>query len=465
MNETSDFVIFLGRFHPLIVHLPIGFIILAAIMEGLSYFRKSKYDGLNKAISISIFCGAVGAVLSAVIGFLLSKQGGYNTDTLFWHQWLGIVVALISFLGWAKKSGRLKMSFLSSKLILLILIVLISITGHLGGNLTHGSDYLTAYAPGFIKKALGEESTQVTFEIPHNPDSVEVFTHLVKPVLDAKCVSCHGESKANGNLLLSTQEGIEKGGDVGHTLVVGKPFESELFLRSTLPQSSKKFMPPKGDPLTFSELKLIEWWISAGASFDTPLSKYEIPEDLKQLLLRDFEIDTNPKPYFDTIEVAALSEETITEIAQAGWMVSFLANGHKMLDASFRGKTLSGNQFDALLKAKEQITWLDLSGNPVEDDMLKAIGELTNLTRLNLSNSKITDAGVAHLKNLIHLEVLNLYGTQITDDSIKTLEGLSGLKRIYLWQTNVTSEGVEVLKSSLEGVEVIGVSNDSGTSS
>ena len=39
-----DFELFLGRFHPLVVHLPIGFIILAAILEGLNRLYKDKFN-------------------------------------------------------------------------------------------------------------------------------------------------------------------------------------------------------------------------------------------------------------------------------------------------------------------------------------------------------------------------------------------------------------------------------------
>jgi hypothetical protein len=276
-------------------------------------------------------------------------------------------------------------------------------------------------------------------------------------VLEAKCVSCHGDSKSSGNLLLNTQEGIMEGGDEGHAITIRKPLESELFVRSTLPQSSKKFMPPKGDPLTFSELKLLEWWIKEGASFEDAITAYEIPEDVKQLLLRDFGIDTKEKPYYETIEVAALSDDVLQELTQAGWKVTHLADGNPILDVSLRTDVPTNQQFDILLKAKEQITWLDLNRISLEDNMLKSVGQLSNLTRLNLSNTTVTDAGLEHLKSLTHLEVLNLYGTSITDKSFETIKEISGLKRLYLWQTQVTSEGVKKLKDQLPNVEVIGL--------
>ena len=54
-------------------------------------------------------------------------------------------------------------------------------------------------------------------------------------------------------------------------------------------------MPPNGDPLTYSELKILEWWINEGASFEQFLISYDTPKDINHLLLRDFGIDTNPK--------------------------------------------------------------------------------------------------------------------------------------------------------------------------
>ena len=456
MNEVPDIVLFFGRFHPLLVHLPIGFLLLAAIMEVLSVFYKSRFKNLNTAISISLLCGAIGALGSAIVGYMLSMQGGYDVQTLFWHQWLGILLSILSFFGWAIKSGRIQFSFISSKLIIGLLVILISVTGHLGGNLTHGSGYLTAYAPAFVQKILGASKKGVQFAIPSNPDSVKMFAHLIQPVLNAKCGSCHGETKANANLLLTSKEGIDQGGDNGKVITTGKPYESELFLRCTLPKDNKKFMPPKGDPLTFGELKLIEWWIAEGASYDSYLSSYEIREDLKQLLLRDFKLDTHSKPYYETVQVPTLAENIRSELENANWLIRPLSIDNQMLDVKLSGKEASAEQFELLLKAKEQITWLDLGGKPLKDNLLEVVGQLSNLTSLKLNKTEITDEGVKHLKKLKHLEVLNLYGTEITDKSLNTLKEMPALKRLYIWQTQVTPEAVKALGNQNPGIEVIG---------
>ena len=80
-------------------------------------------------------------------------------------------------------------------------------------------------------------------------------------------------------MLITSKEGIEKGGENGEVILPGKAHDSELFVRVTLPQKSKKFMPPKGEPLTYSELKIMEWWVASGASFDASLSANEVPKN------------------------------------------------------------------------------------------------------------------------------------------------------------------------------------------
>ncbi len=446
-----DFEIFLGRFHPLIVHLPIGFILLAAILHGLSLLFKKKFNNLDTAISIAILCGGFGSVGSAIIGYLLAGSGGYDDETLLWHKWLGIGLAIMCFFGWAIKVGYIKFVKLSTSLIVGILVFLVAVTGHLGGNLTHGSDYLLLYAPGIVKKMVGVdmEGNKKGVAIPSHPDSIIVYKHLVQPFLIEKCQACHSETKAKGGLVIGTREGLITGGENGEVVIPGRPQESSLFLRTTLPQSSKKFMPPKGEPLTYGELKILEWWIENGASFDDNISTNEVSKEMQTLLLRDYEIDTKPKAYYEIAQVALLAETDIDKMTASGLKVKPLADGHHFLQVEIIGDTITKNQIEALLIAKHQITWLDLGAKFVDDEMLATIAQLSNLTVLNLKKNPIKDEGLTKLEGLKHLEVLNLYNTEITDESIPALLKFSTLKGLYLWGTKLTDEGVEKLKSTL----------------
>jgi len=90
--------LFLGRFHSLAVHLPMRFLVLAAILYIIS--RIIRNELLLKPLPLILFFGALGAIASVVLGWFLSGEGGYPDDTLFWHQWLGIIVAVVSTVSW-----------------------------------------------------------------------------------------------------------------------------------------------------------------------------------------------------------------------------------------------------------------------------------------------------------------------------------------------------------------------------
>ncbi|MGN6495390.1 MAG: c-type cytochrome domain-containing protein, partial [Agriterribacter sp.] len=69
---------FLGRFHPVLVHLPIGILLLGVLMHWLS--RKEQFQNLRPAIGITLLLGALGAILSCISGWLLAEGGEYEGD-------------------------------------------------------------------------------------------------------------------------------------------------------------------------------------------------------------------------------------------------------------------------------------------------------------------------------------------------------------------------------------------------
>ncbi len=87
----------------------------------------------------------------------------------------------------------------------------------------------------------------------------------MRPLLEAKCVRCHGEKSHKAELDLSSPAGISKGGETGVVIVPGKPDKSLLFEKV-----HKGEMPPaKKDPLSVAEVELIRRWISDGANLGT----------------------------------------------------------------------------------------------------------------------------------------------------------------------------------------------------
>lgn len=455
-----DFEFFIGRLHPLIVHLPIGFLLLAGILQGLAQWNKKKFPNLDHAISITLLCGVFSSIGAAVVGWFLAGGGGYNPDTLFWHKWLGIVLTVVTFFGWLLKSQIIDWSKKIFYWVMAAILVLVTVTGHLGGNLTHGDNYLLAYAPPSFQKLFGYYAENEQLTIPSRPDSVQVYDHLIKPALKAKCYECHNETKQKGGLLLTTTEGIMKGGDTGENIIAGKAHESLLFQRVTFPQSSTKFMPPKGDPLTYSELKLIEWWINKGASFENKLSDMEATQEIRILLMRDYDLDTNPKPIYDLLSAPPLEEAVINQLIEKGFKISGLAAEHPLYQVQTLMDSVSETDLQALLAAKEQVTWLNLSNKEISDSMLAIIGQFTNLTRLRLQNNPISDEGMEHLKTLENLESLNLYGTDISNTSLSILGDLPNLKRVFLWQTQISEDAIATLRESRPELEVqVGIGN------
>ena len=130
---------FLGHLHPVLVHLPIGILLLACFFQLLT--AKEKYNYLKPAIGSTLFCGMITAIFTCITGFILSNSGDYDEDLVGKHQWFGITVAAVSIIYYLLQRGKVIVKY--SWVMPVLLIVLISITGHLGGSITHGSDYLT----------------------------------------------------------------------------------------------------------------------------------------------------------------------------------------------------------------------------------------------------------------------------------------------------------------------------------
>jgi uncharacterized membrane protein len=453
----DNIVAFLGRFHPLVVHLPIGILLLAGLMQVISLKGKKYTRALDPAISFTLFWGGISSLGAIFIGWLLSLQGGYDDDTLFWHKWLGILLTLLSFLAWLIKTNKIRLQKSIFYLVLGLVITLVGVTGHLGGNLTHGDAYLVQYAPNFIKKIAGVEMNkdQDLFANVH-PDSLAVFPYLIQPILDKKCTGCHNSKKLEGGLLLTNYKEIIKGGDNGTIINTDSPFKSEWLNRITLPKQHKKFMPPKGAPMTYGEIQIIEWWMRNGAdSISKFSSSMELDEELMNTLLRDYNLDYNPKAHYEKVKVDSLSASVITDLINNQFTIDFMGETNNMISVSYQGDSIRKSQMEKLLLAKNQITWLNLSNCNLTDDMLGVITDFTNLTRLNIHSNPITDRSVPSLENFEHLISINLYNTRISNKSLEQLASLPSLTKLFIWKTGITNEEIIKISDKYPHIEIV----------
>ena len=269
----------LGRFHPVVVHLPIGMILLGIFLLILSD-RKPEWQ-LNTPIRITFFCSLIAASVAAVFGWILAWEGGYDLNTLRLHRWLGVGVVIFSCVLWMmhRKPRRKSKSILLSSILITGLVIF---TGHYGGKLTHGEDYLWEQAPGFVKKWVSYEERTAYPEFL-DPDSCMIFEDLIYPVLWNKCGSCHNNNVAKGGLNLQTGEALLEGGRNG-SVIESDLHQSELFKRVTMDPQSRKFMPPKGAPLSYQEINLLAWWIEEGGPLLTSVTQTKPSEEIKQIL-------------------------------------------------------------------------------------------------------------------------------------------------------------------------------------
>lgn len=443
-----DFTNFVGRFHPLFVHLPIGFLILGVLMEWYQRIRKS--EKLSNLIAYAWLLGGIGGAFAAFCGWYLGETGLYFEDDLFLHRWIGIAIVVLSFAGWWLKKNSEKHSTTIHQIANIGLIALISLEGHLGGNLTHGEEYLFEYAPESVKNMMLDEKDATTDL--SRADSVVVYTDLVQPIFEQKCMACHDNNVQRGGLNMASIDSMLVGGDGGPAFASGDISESEIFERITLPQKNIKFMPPVGDPLTYDEIKIVEWWISQGASAEATIADIEIPDGLKPTLLRTYNLDTNPKAYYETVSIPPLDSIQITNLEKNGFKVNILGGQNPLLDLKFIGSELTDKQIQSLEPAAKHITWLSFAKTNISDKQLTVVSKFENLTRLQLERTAISDEGVSTLSSLKHLEALNLYGTQVSKACIPSLQSMRSLQRVYLWNTKIQKIDVQELQEKIDVV-------------
>jgi uncharacterized membrane protein/mono/diheme cytochrome c family protein len=433
-----------GRMHPVVVHLPIGILMLV----GLYYLlvpaekRQSQYSFIN----VALFFGMLTAIAACISGLLLSRSGDYDDATVAPHQWMGIITALVAVACYVMHKQQVKFA----KWGMIILVACITIAGHLGGSITHGADYLTAPL----------QSSAVTARKPiANVQEAIVYTDIIEPILSAKCYSCHGSGKQKGKLRLDEPSFILKGGKGGAALSWGDAGKSRLIERILLPGSDEEHMPPKEKPqLTRGEIDLLHWWINSGAGFDKKVSQSVVADKVKATLAalqsgaQQAEVGQVMIP---EQEVAEADEKVVQALRSKGAVVIPVAAGTNYLSVNFVGADkVTAQELHLLESLKEQLVWLKVGHARITDPDMVIIGKLTNLRKLYLEGNPVTDAGIAHLKSLKQLQYINLSGTRISPAGPSQLAGLTMLKNLYLYNISGARFDLTTLRKVLPGAKI-----------
>jgi uncharacterized membrane protein/mono/diheme cytochrome c family protein len=474
----------IGRLHPLIVHLPIGILLFAFAMQVLQWWKKSD---LNSAIGLALLLGSISAAVACVAGWVLAQSGEYDPDMVLKHQWTGIASAVLGGLAFGFKKYRAALLGLT--------VVVLSVAGHLGGSLTHGEDYLFPAKKDLVEIKFPEgppldfpldPEQDVAAASPTSKDAevktVERRTFLYRdvaaPILEKKCYSCHGASKMKGGLRLDSEAAIQKGGKNGAILLAGNPEKSNLFSYLLLPEDDDLHMPPKGKPqLSEREIAALHFWIKKGAPFAevvelvqvggnaAAVDKIDIPPlVLPKMPSKDSALAKAPlavqalpdlEAQILSQKVPGASTEALDVFKQKNVVISNFGNESNYLMANFVNvKNYEASLIEDLKAIAPQLLRVRLSKQPVQDQDLKSLSACKNITSLNLEQTQISNEGLKHLAAFPKLEQLNLYGTKVSDQGLGALAKCTQLKSIYLWQTQVTDAGIAKLQKALPHAKI-----------
>lgn len=464
-SQPPGIIFLLGSLHPVVVHFPVGLLILAVVLEGLFRYNP-RFSFVKPTIPIVLGLGALGAVVSAGAGWMLAVTGEYGGGLVEWHQWLGIGVAVGGVSAWLLEREARKASPLIPRAeagyiaMLSLTAVLLVVTGHLGGSLTHGSGFVTQHLPAPIRTLVGGLGAARSADVPVPVDSALVYQDLVHPILQDRCVECHGPSKTEGELRLDSPDYIRAGGEGGAVVQPGEPEQSELIERVTLPLYHDDLMPPEGHaPLSVEHVELLRWWIANGASFEARVADMEedrTPPSVQTVLTRLSRPRDEIRTGIYAEEVAPPDSSVLEDLARSPLRIRRIASDDPFLQVEVRAPvdTVDAALLNQLADVAPQVAWLDLSGNTVLAPALQVMGTFPHLTRLDLRGATIEEAGLQALERCTFLEYLNLVDSNVSDAGLARLASVKSLKTLYLWRTAVTDAGVDRLAARLKGLNV-----------
>jgi uncharacterized membrane protein/mono/diheme cytochrome c family protein len=451
-GNVPDFVHWIGRFHPLVVHFPVVLVLLALLFE-LGH-RSKLIRTSTTTIGILLGLALAGCLLSVGMGYFLYLTGEYTGEVIQAHLWGGVLltsamaVAIFLFLSFHQSGSQ---TYYRSYLFLLLMSNgILLYTSHQGGSLTHGSEYLTEYMP---KLTLGAEAAWG----PKPIEEMGVYQDVVVPVLNQKCMSCHNENKAKGDLIMTSYPALLKGGKGDHpTLVPDSAAKSEMYRRAILPEDDDDRMPPNGKPgLSQEETDLIAWWINQGA--DTTLM---VPE-----MAADSQINLVVMKYVAVLKAQQqtryLQQQSLEKVLQGLpdkekvvlQLDPYDQKGIHLL-MPFPPAIFTDEDVLTVEALFPSITKASFMGSDITDDALYHIGQMNPLQELYLQQTPIDGSGLIHLSSLKNLRLLDLSKTNINDGQLLHILQLPALETLYLYETGVSKEVVEAIRRNKPDLNV-----------
>jgi mono/diheme cytochrome c family protein/uncharacterized membrane protein len=435
------------------VHLPIGILIFTFILELIQLKSKTKF---NQAILLGTFIGTAFAIVSAIMGWLLSLDGGYDEKLLNNHQYAGWILCFFCILLVIVKmffSANVYFDKLNKSLWSIIIIVLF-VVGHFGGSITHGADYLSldlSAGNKEVKKALSIDS--ISALPPEKQAQVNTYEGLIYPLLDAKCIQCHNSEKKKGNLQLTSIDLILKGGKKGPALTAYNANQSLMIQRMLLDPANDKHMPPKGKPqLNNKEINLIYWWVQHGASINDKLGVALLNDTVKNLIASKI---VPAFPALSLPQTFLVDSNKINSLKQLGLIVNLIAKGVGYIDLSaMNAPLLNDLQLQKITILDSHLVWLNLANTKITNKSIATLSSCKNILKLNVAYTSLNDDAIGLLNQFTKLSYLNIVGTSITDNGLAKLNLSNNFKSLYCWNTKITQGGVDQFRKRYPNIQI-----------
>ena len=111
-----------------------------------------------------------------------------------------------------------------------------------------------------VLASCGSDPIATSAAVARIEESTVSFSGDVLPLLESRCVGCHGAERAAGGLALGSYAELSAGSENGPVVVAGDAMASSL-VELVVNQA----MPKKGPKLLATEVQLLTDWVNQGA--------------------------------------------------------------------------------------------------------------------------------------------------------------------------------------------------------
>ena len=444
--ERATWAQFIGRFHPLVVHLPIALILLVPVMELVG--RDQRFPYLRASAPFVLVLALISGIVASLLGWCLGRSGGFSGPLVTQHMWGGASLITLCWLCWVMRGrgGRLEVVYWIA---LGAAVGAVAWTGYRGGQISLGENHLTEYLPGAFRKLLGVAARTATD--PAIGGGTTFYGARIQPIFAVHCLTCHSSAKRKSGLRLDNYAAVMHGGKHGAIVKAGDLRGSDLFRRITLSPTDDNFMPKEGKPpLSLDQVKLIELWIAGGASGTASLDSIKGAPDSASSVRAEVTFEK-----IDFAEVAKHRAEIASTVAMLQQrfpnVLDYESRGSADLTVSalVMGDKFKDDDLAALTPLSKNIVMADFSRTAITDRSAPILAGMKRLRTLRLAHTRIGDLTVRSLTSLDQLESLSVFDTAVTPAALPDLARLPKLRRLYVGQTVVSAAGSNALKEKL----------------